>query len=288
VTAVLPRSAGLDARAAGMAASAWLRPLLEGPRRTLRIVGTGRHAAYADVGERTVLAIEGPGAARLPNAVRLAGTPRLVVGARGTIGGRAVRVDQLHVRLGRWWDPRPLVPEPGLRVDRLHRARRALPGPDRDHLARHGLAGAVASLATAAVARDPGRLDAVVEALIGRGPGSTPSGDDIVAGLLATLAVLAPDDGPTTAWATALADRAVRRAARTTRLSATLLRCARDGAVAAAASRVLTLLVAPAGAGSALPQATADLARLGHTSGRDLLAGIAIGVDALIADRSQA
>ncbi len=272
---------------AGMAASTWLRPVLVGPDRPVRIVAAGPRAAYGDLGDGTAVAIEAAGGAGLPNAVRVAALPRLD-GQVGTIGAGMLQVGPWRARVGRWWDARPRVP----RLDRpppaaLRRNRAALPDPDRAHIVRYGLAGPVAALRAAAVTRDAGALGAVLDDLIGRGPGSTPSGDDVVAGLLATLVTLGPADGPVAAFAERLADGSEDRSGRTTSLSATLLRCAADGAVAAAAGRVLSLLAAPCGR-PAWPSAVTALASLGHTSGRDLLAGIAVGVDALLAEGDQA
>lgn len=272
----------------GLAASSWLRPVLVGPDRPVRIVAAGPRAAYADLGDGTAVAIEAAGGAGLPNAVRVAVLPRLD-GQAGMIGAGMLQVGPWRARVGRWWDARARVP----RHDRppaatLRRNRGALPDPDRrTHIARYGLTGPVAALRAVAVTRDTGALGAVLDGLIGRGPGSTPAGDDVVAGLLATLVTLGPPDGPVAVFAERLADGSEHRSGRTTRLSATLLRCAADGAVAAAAGRVLSLLAAPCGR-PAWSSAVTALASLGHTSGRDLLAGIAVGVDALLAEGDQA
>lgn len=274
---------------AGMAASAWLRGVVDGSERRVRILGSGPHATYAEVGDRTVLAIEGVTGAKLPNAVRITGVPRLAPDVAGVIGGGLLRVGPLQVRVRRWWDPRPRVPAGhAATVVGLRRHRDGLAPSGGAHVARTGLAGPLDALADAAAAHDVAAVDPVLDQLIGRGPGSTPSGDDVVAGLLATLITLGPSDGPSARFAAALGAGVTRCRNRTTPLSATLLRCASDGAVTAAASRVLALLGTSRAPRSAWRSAVAALASLGHTSGRDLLAGIAIGVDALIAERSQA
>jgi hypothetical protein len=82
-------------------------------------------------------------------------------------------------------------------------------------------------------------------------------------------------------FADAVARETARAAHRTTALSATLLRCADDGAVVEAARQVLCAL---AGHGQ-IDSAVIALTAVGHTSGRDLLAGIAIAVDLLTTER---
>ena len=116
------------------------------------------------------------------------------------------------------------------------------------------------------------RVRAVLHGLVGVGPGSTPSGDDVVVGVLAGLDRRSGD-------AAAHAGAAIRRALpalldRTTRLSQHDLRAALAGR---AAERVHRLL-----------EATADVRRVdavlraaqgwGATSGLDLAAGVAAGV----------
>jgi hypothetical protein len=99
------------------------------------------------------------------------------------------------------------------------------------------------------------RLD--VERLAGRGSGLTPSGDDILIGYVAGLALFHGDR------ATARAIAAVARR-RTTALSATLLRHAAEGEL-------------PEPAHAALERGdVAPLLSWGHSSGRSLLVGLAV------------
>src|SRR6185295_423560 len=91
----------------------------------------------------------------------------------------------------------------------------------------------------------------------GRGPGLTPAGDDLLAGYAAGLALFA--DRETEAHA--IAERA---AARTTLLSATLLRHAARGELPEPAHALLE-------DGDPLP-----LLAFGHTSGKALLLGLAL------------
>jgi hypothetical protein len=121
-------------------------------------------------------------------------------------------------------------------------------------------------LVRAVVERDP-LLAAVAGAeLIGRGPGLTPEGDDVVAGVAAVVA-----SGPwpgelRQGWVGALLGVELRR--RTTALSATLLELAAAGM----GPEPLQALVG--GRMAALDR----LLRVGHTSGRAYALGAAIGL----------
>ncbi|WP_165355004.1 DUF2877 domain-containing protein [Nocardioides oleivorans] len=104
-----------------------------------------------------------------------------------------------------------------------------------------------------------------LDRLIGRGPGLTPLGDDVVAGWLATRAALGRDDE-------AITDGVRRRLGATTLLSATLLDCAIRG-------EALPQLAA----WLAHPTATTEQALLavGATSGAGLMAGAELALTSL-------
>jgi hypothetical protein len=106
-----------------------------------------------------------------------------------------------------------------------------------------------------------------VVALVGRGDGLTPLGDDILCGwLVARRAAGTP---------TPAVDDAVRRALpRTTTLSATLLSCALEGECPDLVAGYLRALGTPQ-----QDDARAALVALGHSSG----AGLAYGVDLAVA-----
>jgi hypothetical protein len=105
----------------------------------------------------------------------------------------------------------------------------------------------------------PGSIDAA--ALVGRGDGLTPYGDDVLCGWLAVHRAAG--------LATPEVDEAVRGlAAGTTLLSAALLECAVHGEVIAEFAAWLASLGTPAEDARALA-----LERVGHTSGRGLLEG---------------
>jgi hypothetical protein len=122
-----------------------------------------------------------------------------------------------------------------------------------------------------AVARgDAGTAAAVAARIAGLGPGLTPSGDDVLAGLLAfrswaEVAGRWPGGAPLRA--------AIREAAvpRTTRLAGQLLAAAEHGHVAAPLAGLLTSLLARS---ATFPPDLSGLLAIGATSGADLLGGV--------------
>jgi hypothetical protein len=109
---------------------------------------------------------------------------------------------------------------------------------------------------------------ATAAGMVGRGPGLTPSGDDVLAGLL--LGLRAAPAVRDHLW------RAVSpRLGTTTALSAALLAEAPEGYAVPA---ILRLGAALATGGADFRRAVAEVAAIGHTSGTDLLAGLAAGL----------
>jgi hypothetical protein len=156
-------------------------------------------------------------------------------------------------------------------------------------LARIGLATATDPAGAAALEllyraireRDAEPAAAAARELLGRGPGLTPEGDDLLAAGAGTLVVL----GPAVGWdgsvvAATLATLIAPARERTTALSATLLELAARGRLAEPAGRLLDL--SPGGE-AAWPAALARLERLGHGSGRAYAAGIAATTSLLAA-----
>jgi hypothetical protein len=109
------------------------------------------------------------------------------------------------------------------------------------------------------VSGGPGSIDAA--ALVGRGDGLTPYGDDVLCGWLAVHRAAGLETPEVDATIMALAPT-------TTLLSATLLDCAMHGEVIPEFAAWLAVL----GTDDEEPRAAA-LARVGHTSGRGLLEG---------------
>lgn len=115
---------------------------------------------------------------------------------------------------------------------------------------------------------DPADLPGAVAALCGRGPGLTPAGDDVLAGIL----LLAQDPAADTLVAGAPTNDIAR---------AFLLWAARGQSIEPV-HRFLAAAVAgdrPAGAA-----ALGHVLRFGHSSGADLAAGLRLGFRAVIAD----
>jgi hypothetical protein len=129
-------------------------------------------------------------------------------------------------------------------------------------------------VATAALLARTGRVSRLVRGLVGAGRGLTPSGDDALCGVLLGLRAAGA------ASAGARVDAAVRHGAHaTTSLSASLLLAAAGGhAVPEVVDAVESALRADR---AALAMALPSVLAIGHTSGADLLAGLAGTVDAL-------
>ncbi|MEE9240025.1 MAG: DUF2877 domain-containing protein [bacterium] len=107
------------------------------------------------------------------------------------------------------------------------------------------------------------------EALVGLGPGLTPSGDDFIGGALITLRALGRGSvaGRLAGWAAPLARD------RTSLISRAHLACAADGKGAGALHETLAAVCRPAGADFSACVDAIDA--VGHTSGWDALAGAA-------------
>jgi hypothetical protein len=115
---------------------------------------------------------------------------------------------------------------------------------------------------------------ATVGQLLGRGPGLTPLGDDVLCGWIAThraAGVPTPE-----------IDSAVRAGLhRTTLLSATLLDCALHGEVLPELGRFLRAVGT-----DAEPDRAVDLRAVGGTSGAGLLQGARLALDDLVLARA--
>ena len=244
------------------AASSTVAPLVTGPRRAIRLVASTPAAAYLTTGDPDlpVLCLAGPDAVRLPCALVLAAVPPL--SGPAFVGGGTVSVGAFTAQVRRWWRPprpRGLARIParavaGLLLDRVP-----------DPLDRAGRA-AVHRLAAGAGFDEP------VRRLLGRGPGLTPVGDDVLAGMLVTLHGLG---APAAArLAAAVVPAAVHR---TTAVSAALLWHAARGECIAELADLLTA----ARDGAPLDGPLDALLRVGHTSGAGLAHGVAAALAAV-------
>jgi hypothetical protein len=132
-----------------------------------------------------------------------------------------------------------------------------------------------AALHVALRADDADAARAQALALVGLGPGLTPSGDDFLVGFFAALHVA---DAPGARWRTLGEDVVARAAARTNAISFAALRAAAEGRVRSTISTLLsaTLSGSPASTGAALDAVLA----IGSTSGADLAGGVIAGLEA--------
>jgi len=252
-------SAGAAVRPA--IASTAVAGLLAGPARPAVVAGSTAVAAYLTIADEQVLALLAPGAVRLPIALCVPGGSLPPAGSTAFVGDGLVRCATGMWRAARWWDPRPRV-EPG----RLARnGWRLLDAVLAEPPGAFGIPVLEGLIAAAAVATGD-RWNALV--VVGRGPGLTPAGDDVVAGALAALHLAGRLDRSA---GTAIHARA---ATHTTSLSAALLRAAAEGQVVPQAARVLSALAADAPQ-AAVRDAAARLFDVGSTSGHDLCLGMA-------------
>jgi hypothetical protein len=229
-----------------------------------RVLGAVRGALHVGL-EGFVVSVTARPVPLLPNAVGLA-APSLDLA--GLAEGMPVRIHVGAIAVGPLrilWRDSP-VWDPAVPVPASPPPPSALPGPEGLEVAASD-AGArgIALLRTALAERDPAAAREAAAALIGRGPGLTPEGDDLLAGA-------------------ALGSRALGRAgvaaalcppvpeARTTAVSATLLRLAAAGAAPEPVVRLLE--------GADRASAVADLLRLGRSTGRAVAAGLRLALEA--------
>lgn len=249
-------SATLPAARVAGAGSAVLRSLLDGAEETGTVVHSGEHAVYARFAAG-VVGVVARSAVHVPAAIAttLLRLPPVAVGAPARIGGGTLDVGPLSVGVDRLVaTDAPPLPDPRAAAALLDAAL-----PDLGVVRRQLPADALDALATG----DP----AAVPALVGRGDGLTPVGDDVLAGWLVT-ARAAQRDLAEVAAAVAVA------APRTTDLSATLLAHAATGA-AIPPFRDLLLALA---AGRGVAGAVEALVAVGHTSGAGMLLGAALAL----------
>jgi Protein of unknown function (DUF2877) len=247
-----------------------------GRPRAAGVLGVAPSAIYLQVGD-TVLALVTADAIRLPCAlvlpnpsVRRPLTALAPDGAHGADGLDA----SVTVGGGRlnWLTGGLRVEVAAVREWPVSRMSRCQPRADRVAELESGLADhdfGVDPGLTAGLTDDRG--GAVLD-LLGRGPGLTPAGDDVLCGYLLATAAFGVDAGAVCAAVSGLAN------ARTTALSAALLRHALAGECTVPVSRVIAALGKPV----ALAGPLAELLAIGHTSGAALAHGIAVAATARV------
>jgi hypothetical protein len=273
------------------AASTALRGVLDRPRRPARVIAVFPSAVYLelrDAAEPRVVALLTSDALRLPNSVVIAPGRRDMpfAGIRETdeacVGDGYIditAVNRLRVRVRRWWSPVPqLPPVPLSRLAQGAAALSAFAGESGSGLAGHP---GPYRLADRCAAGDLAHAVDAAERIVGLGPGLTPSGDDILAGLLVSLRLLgeATPNGGAAVWLADWIGAAVTADAdtRTTALAATLLHCAARGESGPEVGAVLRAVTGREPLGPAVRR----LLGSGHTSGADLLWGVLAGCRAV-------
>lgn len=251
--------------------------LVRGARRPAVVLGAGRYGVYLGVADR-VLPVLAADALALPSAVRLAErSATLDLAARPgdvvLVGAGVIRLRDTVVRGVRTWRPRRVAPGAAPRRAAVAGVRELLASALAPTDPPTWLGAAVASALT------DDTPTGAVRAMVGRGPGLTPSGDDALAGALLVRRGCGAVRRGRGADALTAAVRA--GCARTTAVSAALLDAAADGW---AAPEVVDLVDAVArGDADAVRTALPAVLAVGHTSGRDLVVGMDAALGALVA-----
>jgi hypothetical protein len=261
-----------------VAAPAPLVSLLSGPVVRGRVASVGRLAAYVVTEHGDVVGVVRPEAVVPPCAVLLPASldPRALLraGEPVSLGQGWLRTGAVGLRVARWWHPRPL---PTGAVDRGALARAtALMAEQAVGAGGVGSDGDPARAAALAVADPAARVLAdgdgeaagrLLGAVLGLGPGTTPSGDDVACGLLVGARAFGLPPVALEAAAAAVLHRA---ATATTAVSGGLLA---EAAAGRAPDPVLRAVDALLGCRDA-EAAVTDLLAVGHTSGADLATGL--------------
>jgi hypothetical protein len=253
--------------------SSAVRPVLTGPAQPAEWLGASAGALYLITRTSTVLAIVTHDGVWLPCALVLASTAAELPLTELAPGCTRARAEPASVGGGRiaWAGPSGATVVAGTREWAPSRvaagvARRAALGALRAAVA--GLDIGVESERVAMLARageDPDAQFAAVAALLGRGPGLTPSGDDVVAGFLLGARAFGRAVSGAAAAVAELAHGA------TSALSAQLLAHAARGECVAQFAAVAAALTGRGAPGAAISR----LFAVGHTSGPALAHGLA-------------
>jgi len=244
------------------AASTVLAPLLEGPARSARVVGTLGAAVHvvADDERVPLVCVCTPEAVRLPPSLILPGPLPSHLG-RALVGNGGVELGDTWIGVGRWWRPlRPVLETGPEVVERTQLAFRYLQPLE------PAVASAVAPLAAWLAGRT---VPGAVAALVGRGSGLTPAGDDLLGGVLVTLRAMR--DSRADRLARAIGQVA---ATQTTHVSAALLVHASRGECM---PELAGLIAALDGRGD-IRASMRRLLAVGHSSGSSLAHGVLLAL----------
>jgi hypothetical protein len=266
----------LEAREADQEAWMWMQSLRGS--RTLRVQAIYGHALYAVVESRLVVLLSQEEPVGPTSVVVTASHFDATWQATGRVTGGVIQIGPRVISLQRA-RPRDCTMASVDHVESetiTHLVERIWGTGDiwshmGDGKLRGRLEHAVNALFEGLQADDTEGLQTVVASLIGLGEGSTPTGDDLLVGMIAGLAISRPR------WA-----EQVRRAIplvatlqmQTTWPSVVALSAVAQGRVFSLINETIQWLAAP---DFAHDDCVARLAQRGHTSGRDLLAGLVIG-----------
>jgi hypothetical protein len=237
-----------------------------GLARSAPVLHAGEDAIYLDL-EGSCTGVLAAGAVQVPCGVRtpLPNLPPVAPGTEATVGGGRITLPGLEVHVTEIVDTTVPVLSPAAAA----RARSRLAGlaPAATQAARDLLPGEAVS----ALCRGDA---AAVRPLLGRGPGLTPLGDDVLGGWLATAVATRHAGLDEVRRAVALS-----AGERTTTLSATLLACAARGEVV---PELRDLLAGLATDDVALDEGSVDrLLAVGDTSGAGVLLGTVCALESL-------
>lgn len=236
------------------------------------IASTGR-VVFFETADRDLVAVHSEHVPRFPFS-RVARRQRAVDAVLTLPPGAQVRFEETELL----WDSgrievAPCVPTVCLAVN-VDPARMAqLAHLCRRHRARHGYAVQLADR-LAVAAHDDVRDE--LGSLLGCGPGLTPTGDDVLLGLLAGARLLNGWPGESVLRA-ALGDNQAALRGTTTRVSAELLRHALAGSLPPAVVDVCRSV--EAGVRQTPMGAVEHLARIGGTSGSDIILGLSLSLE---------
>jgi hypothetical protein len=257
------------------AASSALRGVLTGPAQPARLLGAGPAALYLETArEPAVVAVLTHDAVRLPCGIVLPATrAELPLTAIGPVAGgerRSTTIPPAGYLVGdgrvSWTGPAGPVVLDIVREWPVVRVGTGAPVPAAVRAVRAALRGRSGELpAVPRTVIGP----AIAAGLLGRGPGLTPAGDDLLAGLL--LGCLA-FGGPAGSLAAAVDSLGP---AQTTALSAALLRHAARGECIGEVAALAAALTA----GGPVESAASRLLGVGHTSGTALALGLVLAAE---------
>jgi len=229
---------------------------------TALYLSTGRH--------HEVLPVLASDALMIPTGTRLSAGGRDIVWGVGpgdpvTVGDAGIALPGWRIRLVREWRPARVhvvsaLAEPGLLSE--------LADSLSCHASAPSLVDQAGAVCRAARRGDDAGVSHGVRHLLGAGEGLTPSGDDVLCAVLLVLGGLGD-----AAAITVLGEAVQEQWAHTTSLSASLLDAARSGY---AVPQVAALVGSSLGGNLAgVSESLTSTLAIGHSSGRDLVAGVA-------------